>query len=145
MWHRKKNNEKQCCDGGPAKSEAEGNYHGGLARLNVRSAHPHSGSRQSARGLTLNNYSVKHFTKKTMLMTYTRVFFIPNVLVTAFDYFHSSLSNRAAVGRRFEVYHSDSPRLPGSVFYWTQIGGNAGQNSSSASVIRPRTRAHLEG
>lgn len=145
MWHRKKNNEKQCCDGGPAKSEAEGNYHGGLARLNVRSAQPHSGSRQSARGLTLSNYSVKHFAKKTMLMTYTRVFFIPNVLVTAFDYFHSSLSNRAAVGRRFEVYHSDSPRLPGSVFYWTQIGGNAGQNSSSARVIRPRTRAHLEG
>lgn len=60
----KKNPKKQCCDGGPAKSEAEGNYHGDLARLNVRSVHPHSGSRHSARGLTLNNYSVKHFTKE---------------------------------------------------------------------------------
>lgn len=32
--------KKQCCDGGPAKSEAEENYHGDLVRLNVRSVHP---------------------------------------------------------------------------------------------------------
>lgn len=65
--------------------------------------------------------------------------------MTAFGHFHSSLSNRAAVGRRFGVYHPDSPHLPGSVFYWTQIGGNVGQSGASASVIRPRTREHLEG
>lgn len=75
----KKKPKKQCCDGGPAKSEAEGNYHGDLARLNVRSVHPHSGSRHSARGLTLNNYSVKHFTKTTIVTTPTLVFLIPHV------------------------------------------------------------------